>query len=280
MTRLFASLIDRARLAAPVLERRPRGLFEPPTEAAQRLPSSRGLTMMDEEIEVLPLARPAAAPPPAPASSMPDPQPARTAASAAVLLSDETAPRPRQTLISGVVASQEELRSAPLPPRRAPARLEAAEPVAGEPATARRARVAKPALEPPAPRPTRAMLPAAASIAPPMSPQPATPPQPILPRQVQQAAPARVSIPAAASPPPRSPALRPPAPTAQPALLARAKAVVATTPSAPPPAAPLQISIGRIEVRAEPAPPPQRHSSRPAPRLSLADYLERREAAR
>src|SRR5882672_1152787 len=59
MSGLFASLIERVSLAAPVLERRTRVLFEPPAEIASPL-MRRDLVWGDEEAEALSPPRPAA----------------------------------------------------------------------------------------------------------------------------------------------------------------------------------------------------------------------------
>ncbi|HEX5321207.1 MAG TPA: hypothetical protein VFW46_18735 [Stellaceae bacterium] len=75
-----------------------------------------------------------------------------------------------------------------------------------------------------------------------------------------------------------APTLRLPAAPAPAALLTRAR-LAAPSAAAPPP--PLQISIGRIEVRAQPAPAETRRPTRAAPRLTLEAYLDqRREGAR
>src|SRR5207244_9367901 len=117
--------------------------------------------------------------------------------------------------------------------------------------------------------------PVVSTIAPPPQRRSPIPLPPLLPQPVLPPAPARVLAPATAIPPLRGAALRPPAAPVPPSLLARARVAVATAPVGPRLPAPLQISIGRIEVRAQPARAPEWPVRRPGPPPNLAHYRVR-----
>jgi len=273
MNAFLAGLVDRAQGRAPVLERRPRALFEPQRpEPAARIEEIAQDTSADEprvaaaashaahpSLErpidrpllpaVAPLARPVGREPaPARHESMParpallavEPLPASRRGSAST---DDDAPRsPRRS-------STPEARDTSREP--APRRAETAN--AALPTAPVRPRSAEATAR--EPRPREASTPASPAV---------TTVQHVHHHHAASPAAARATTPvvcpavllakAAQSPPPR----REPA----------------AAPASPPP---VQITIGRVEVRAVHAPAERARSAAPAaPRLSLDDYLRRR----
>jgi hypothetical protein len=288
MTTFLASLIERAKLSAPILERRQRSLFEPVAgrgpPAPRILGSGRGaVESLEEEVEALPpdgrdvaLSRPAEPPPraamphraefpvPAPAGRAETPRPLEVPVPPAPASRRADAqPAPAPSRVASMRAAETGPAEAAMRPRTHPVEVVAETPLRRAERRAETVERAVPASpRQPPPRPAAMPLPSTPDLRPARPPAPDTPP----------ALPARTL--------PSSAALRPPAAPVPAALLTRAR-LAAPGPAAPPTPPPLQISIGRIEVRAQPAAAEARRSIRPAPRLSLEDYLGyRREGVR
>lgn len=275
MNRFLAGLVERAEGRAPVLQRRARSLFEP-----ESLPNAAIVEPLErEELRVSPA-------PHAPVEEAPrSPRPAN----------DPRKPRDDGREI--VRRRLHESRTAPAPAREAPPPTPPHEESrrAPPPANAVRAeqsddRPRRPSARPaPLPTPPPVTVPTAAVLPVRLAPQrtvttlgsvePAararrnedTPP-PTQPTPVVRRASAQPAVPALARRAP--PVVQHPA-----VLLAKAQTAVARRDHAVPPApAPVQITIGRVEVRAAPAGSeraPQR-AGPATPRLSLNDYLRER----
>jgi hypothetical protein len=288
MTEFLASLIERATLNAPILERRQRSLFEPVAgrgPPAPRIPGSgRGaVESLEEEVEAIPpdgrevaLPRPAELPPraamahraefpvPAPAGRAEAPRPLELPAPPAQARRRADAqPAPTPSRVASMPAAETGPAEAAMRPRTRPGEVVAETPLRRAERRAETVERGVPTSpRQPPPRPAAMPLPSTLDLRPTRPPAPDTRP----------AVPART--------PPPSAALRAPATPAPAALLTRAR-LAAPGPAAPPAPPPLQISIGRIEVRAQPAATEARRSTRPTPRLSLEDYLgQRREGGR
>lgn len=273
----LARLIERARPGDTLLQRRQPSRFEPaqPWAAAP---------VVDEEVAARPSDTAQPAPPSAPASAAPASPPHAS--------KQDEAATPRRPDAAAPVAEihRQELRvlretlrvdrsivmsATPAPIAERPSRethVEGEAPVDAP----QRAMARQPAIEAPLPRsPARGEASTAAS--------PASP----LPRQGALALPP----PAAPAAPMAAPLLRPPpapvvrrperpaqaaAPSA-PRRMPSAPSRPSTTAEAPPP---VQVTIGRIEVRAVAAAPAPAPSRRAAPRLSLEQYLQDRHGGR
>ncbi|HJV61283.1 MAG TPA: hypothetical protein VJ743_10090 [Albitalea sp.] len=250
MNRFLAGLVDRAEGRAPVLQRRPRALFEPAAGAGSSAePLEQNLAFAS-----------------APASAREVGDRAEPAPPALGRSHD-----PRAGERSAVHAEQRDLPRAALLPEAPPSRrMPVAAPAHAEP----RPLYAKP--EPPQARPlqvitTRTVL---------RELRPAAPPT-LAPQGPVSARHADVPAPPAASPSPRN-VDRTPAPPAA-VLLAKAQSLAVVRHERQPRAAPapVQISIGRVEVRAigTSGERGSRASGPSAPRLSLDDYLRQRNGA-
>jgi hypothetical protein len=243
----LAALVDRAEGRTPVLERRPRALFEPQRDAAPRIEELAS----EHPIEAPRVHAPAAHRPDRP--ERPNTSPALTAAAtparAPLSRTPEAVPRaqPAPTLP----------RLAAVPP--APAHRAAATAIDGEAGrTARPAPAHETAAthrERGAPTPRRVDVPALRVQ------QVATPSK--APELAARTAVWRDVMPA-----------RPAALLAMAARQASPRREPAAAPALPPP---VQVTIGRVEVRAAQSPAqPVRKASTAAPSLSLDEYLRRR----
>ncbi|NML46843.1 hypothetical protein HHL11_24070 [Ramlibacter sp. G-1-2-2] len=272
MNAFLAGLVDRAQGRAPVLERRPRFLFEPRqagaggVEVVEQLVGAEAPRAQVQAVRVEPqpvaraVDRPAVPPeaPLLPAKHERVASPRAPAPDRPGLPSLETRPGPRT-----LPAATEPSRRAQSKPQRV-----------REPAQVPTRRTSSPGTETAVTRKAQAALPATTSEAAVRPAIAAKPAAPILstvqhvhhhttvqaPARTTSATPSRAVLMARAAQPPA--ARRDPAPaSAQPA--------------------PVQITIGRVEVRAVPAAQPDRpRAPAPAaPRLSLDEYLRRRNGA-
>jgi len=258
MSDFLRSLVARAEGRLPVLERRPRALFEPApgqTVHAPGMPEVEAMAVVRPaapsalgDAPLLAPGRAAAARPSGPAAAMP--------ASAEHRAAPIREPAPVQGLLS---------RSTPLPPPPAAASNRPAALLA-TPASTPHAAAGSTATDAPQRSPLRPALrqPGADPVEARAAPRP---------RPVETASPAGV--------------LRPQAAQAAPSVMLLARAQARSPAQAPGFAraaaapVPVQISIGRLEVRA--APPAAADRPRPAgpaaPRLSLDNYLRSRNGA-
>jgi len=278
MNAFLAGLVDRAQGRAPVLERRPRALFEPQRplparvdeiepEAAVDWPAPAASPPRSEPQTIgQPIDRPggpvAAARPQAPSSREPAPPPTRKEPVPTQAASIAAALRPLPRLAES--AEVERPRSvhgpaAPEPtgdPGRLPSRRSEAAGAASATAAVRlkpAAAVAHEPRSPVAPRPAAAV---AATV------QHLHQHSTIVTTRTSRATPASA---------------RPAVLLAKAAQQGPARREPAAAVNAPPP---VQITIGRVEVRAlQPAAERARPGTPAAPRLSLDDYLRRRSGA-
>lgn len=260
MTDFFSRLLDRAFERAPVLERRRPSAFEP---AAELPPTAEPPHVAGAQAPVIwPAPAAASAPPPRPAVT--EPQPPRAPA----------APLP--------VTSRASAERAP-----APAAARRPDPQPSPPSAPRPA-----AASGPLPAPDLRSSPAASARAPDAPPRTTNTPLPVSAKPAPAAEPARPWQQAAqavvrtlagdarvprAAPVASSGAIQSPPPATRRAMRAAAR------PAPPPAAPPVQVTIGRIEVRAiagTSATAPVRATRAAAPRLSLDDYLRSRSAGK
>jgi len=284
----LAQLVERVLPSVPPLQRRQPALFEPAQPRA-----GAGLHEAAAEVAAeAPAQRPRADAPGAPPMPMirdrplpsPEPPPYRRDALAA-------APPPRAEMPNApeVVVRHETttwVREAP----RVDASFRSAPP-AVTPGT--RAATSAPAVTPTAlqERAPERRAPAPLAAAPAVGARTPVPHAAVPPAEpTRRAVPVRDEAPLSrrtrepASPPPppqaRPRASSPPAPSR---AASRAAVQAALRQSGPPPPrdlAPVEVTIGRVEVRAVAAPPSAARGARPAPRLSLEQYLDDRNGDR